>query len=199
MKWRALRPCRQAGWNQAKKKAQQIRDAASGFAGDKRQAIEALTARVPAAEQDFVKTVAGGQGWEPIRFDPETAWLFVKEQMRALEEIGKQLKDSAEQQFSLTDPDARSMATSGCGTGTVGYNVQTAVDTEHHVNSTMTSAIDRRRAHGVQRLSARAVVRAGRRGPRRSPRRCAEPQHRAGRPASGVRRPSGFRSRPSGH
>ena len=36
-------------------------------------------------------------------------------------------------QVSLTDPDARSMATSGRGTGIVGYNVQVAVDTEHHL------------------------------------------------------------------
>src|SRR5258707_329805 len=34
---------------------------------------------------------------------------------------------------SLTDPDSRSMATSGRGSGTVGYNVQVAVDTEHHL------------------------------------------------------------------
>jgi hypothetical protein len=33
----------------------------------------------------------------------------------------------------LTDPDSRSMATSGRGSGTVGYNVQLAVDTEHHL------------------------------------------------------------------
>jgi transposase len=38
-----------------------------------------------------------------------------------------------DQQISLTDPDARSMATSGKGTGIVGYNVQTAVDTKHHL------------------------------------------------------------------
>ena len=38
-----------------------------------------------------------------------------------------------EQQISLTDPDARSMATSGRGSGVVGYNVQTAVDTKHHL------------------------------------------------------------------
>ena len=38
-----------------------------------------------------------------------------------------------DQQVSLTDPDARSMATSGRGTGIVGYNVQTAVDTKHHL------------------------------------------------------------------
>ena len=32
-----------------------------------------------------------------------------------------------------TDPDARAMATSGKGTGLVGYNVQAAVDTQHHL------------------------------------------------------------------
>jgi hypothetical protein len=31
-----------------------------------------------------------------------------------------------DQQISLTDPDTRSMATSGRGSGVVGYNVQTA-------------------------------------------------------------------------
>ena len=38
-----------------------------------------------------------------------------------------------DQQISLTDPDARSMATSGKGTGVVGYNVQAAVDTKNHL------------------------------------------------------------------
>ena len=38
-----------------------------------------------------------------------------------------------DEQLSLTDPDARSMATSGRGTGIVGYNVQSAVDTKHHL------------------------------------------------------------------
>jgi len=41
--------------------------------------------------------------------------------------------DAPDQQISLTDPDARSMATSGRGSGVVGYNVQTAVDTTHHL------------------------------------------------------------------
>lgn len=40
--------------------------------------------------------------------------------------------DSPDQQISLTDPDSRSMATSGRGSGVV-YNVQVAVDTEHHL------------------------------------------------------------------
>ncbi len=40
---------------------------------------------------------------------------------------------SPDQQISLTDPDSRSMATSGRGSGVVCYNVQVAVDTEHHL------------------------------------------------------------------
>ena len=40
---------------------------------------------------------------------------------------------SPDQQISLTDPDSRSMATSGRGSGVVGYNVQVAVDTKHHL------------------------------------------------------------------
>ena len=57
----------------------------------------------------------------------------VKKQMRQLRQIGKQLSQVPDGQISLTDPDARSMATSGRGTGMVGYNVQTAVDTKHHM------------------------------------------------------------------
>ena len=43
---------------------------------------------------------------------------------------------SPDQQISLTDPDSRSMATSGRGSGVVGYNVEVAVDTEHHRDTT---------------------------------------------------------------
>ncbi|HXX85167.1 MAG TPA: IS1182 family transposase [Casimicrobiaceae bacterium] len=57
----------------------------------------------------------------------------VKEQARKLRRIEKQLQAAPDQQVSLTDPDARSMATSGRGTGIVGYNVQAAVDTERHM------------------------------------------------------------------
>jgi len=57
----------------------------------------------------------------------------LKKQMQKLKDIEAQLHDSPDQQISLTDPDARSMATSGRGTGTVGYNVQTAVDDKHHL------------------------------------------------------------------
>jgi hypothetical protein len=52
------------------------------------------------------------------------------QQFRAMEEVVRAAPDG---QVSLTDPDARSMATSGKGTGIVGYNVQAAVDAQHHL------------------------------------------------------------------
>jgi transposase len=57
----------------------------------------------------------------------------LKQQMRDLKEMEQRLRDAPDGQVSLTDPDARSMATSGRGTGVVGYNVQTAVDDKHHL------------------------------------------------------------------
>jgi transposase len=57
----------------------------------------------------------------------------VKAQMQRLKQIGEQMAQAPDGQVSLTDPDARSMATSGRGTGMVGYNVQTAVDTKNHL------------------------------------------------------------------
>lgn len=57
----------------------------------------------------------------------------LRRQMRALREMEVKVREASDQQVSLTDPDARSMATSGRGTGVVGYNVQTAVDAEHHL------------------------------------------------------------------
>ena len=50
-----------------------------------------------------------------------------------LNAINAEMLASEDKQVSLTDPDSRSMATSGKDTGIVGYNVQAAVDTEHHL------------------------------------------------------------------
>jgi transposase len=55
------------------------------------------------------------------------------EEMRRLDGLEARMLAAPDQQISLTDPDARSMATSGRGSGVVGYNVQVAVDTEHHL------------------------------------------------------------------
>jgi transposase len=57
----------------------------------------------------------------------------LKEEVAKLAAIEKQMLASPDQQISLTDPDSRSMATSGRGSGIVGYNVQVAVETEHHL------------------------------------------------------------------
>jgi len=57
----------------------------------------------------------------------------LRSQMQFLKGMERQVENASDQQVSLTDPDARSMATSGKGTGIVGYNVQTAVDVKHHL------------------------------------------------------------------
>src|SRR5271165_5775248 len=57
----------------------------------------------------------------------------LRRQMQSLMEMERQVEAAPDKQVSLTDPDARSMATSGKGTGIVGYNVQIAVDVEHHL------------------------------------------------------------------
>jgi transposase len=54
-------------------------------------------------------------------------------EMQRLAAMEKSMLASPDQQISLTDPDSRSMATSGRGSGVVGYNVQVAVDTDHHL------------------------------------------------------------------
>jgi transposase len=55
----------------------------------------------------------------------------LQSEMAKLAAIEKQVLASPDKQVSFTDPDSRSMATSG--SGVVGYNVQTAVDTENHL------------------------------------------------------------------
>src|SRR5262250_3181594 len=66
-----------------------------------------------------------------VRLKEKIAGL--RRQMQSLKEMEQTVQDARDQQVSLTDPDARSMATSGKGTATVGYNVQIAVDAEHHL------------------------------------------------------------------
>lgn len=56
----------------------------------------------------------------------------LKSQMVRLKDIQRSLRASAEGQISLTEPDARAMATSN-SRGLVGYNVQTAVESKHHL------------------------------------------------------------------
>src|SRR5579864_892113 len=57
----------------------------------------------------------------------------LKEEVKRLHGLKARMLAAPDQQISLTDPDSRSMATSGRGSGVVGYNVQVAVDTTHHL------------------------------------------------------------------
>src|SRR5258706_8706147 len=88
------------------------------------------------------------------RAEPEVAELkkghlrekitALKEQMQQLKIYEAQMLASADQQLSLTDPDARSMKSRDGGI--VGYNVQTAVDAKHHLivaHEVITAGIDR--------------------------------------------------------
>ncbi len=71
---------------------------------------------------------------------PEAKTRELKEKVKALEEEmarlkawDKQLQAQPDGQLSLTDPDSRSMKSNGRGSGIVGYNVQAAVEPEHHL------------------------------------------------------------------
>ncbi len=57
----------------------------------------------------------------------------LKQEMARLEGFKARMLATPDKQISLTDPDARSMATSGRGSGVVGYNVQASVETDHHL------------------------------------------------------------------
>jgi transposase len=82
-------------------------------------------------------------------------------EMKRLEAYEKKMLASPDQQISLTDPDSRSMATSGRGSGVVGYNVQVAVETDNHLiitHEVTTSGSDRSQLARVGK-AAKAIMR----------------------------------------
>lgn len=61
---------------------------------------------------------------QPVELEAKTNRLqdkitMLRKQMQALDEVKEQLKEQPDKQLSTTDPDARSMATSGRGSGMV--------------------------------------------------------------------------------
>ncbi len=90
--------------------------------------------RQTAGERQF-RVSAGAPQSGGFRAKPVVIGLLcaLKSQRRQLAAMEKLMLASPDQQISLTDPDSRSMATSGRGSGVVGYNVQVAVDTKHHL------------------------------------------------------------------
>lgn len=84
----------------------------------------------------------------------------LKREMDRLKKLDVRMLATADQQISLTDPDARSMATSGRGSGMVGYNVQTAVDAKHHLivaHEVTNSGSDRRQLHNMALQAKEAI------------------------------------------
>jgi len=57
----------------------------------------------------------------------------MRTRLAELKEIEQRVHEAPDHQISLTDPDSRAMATNMRGASVVGYNVQAAVDTEHHM------------------------------------------------------------------
>ena len=84
----------------------------------------------------------------------------LRQRMRQLDDLKTRLPSEPGEQVSLTDPDARSMATSRLGSGIVGYNVQTAVDTKHHliVAHDVTNESSDRSKLSAMAIAARAAM-----------------------------------------
>ena len=93
--------------------------------------VEASIARYLAALDRADREESAVAEAKTTRIQDKIAGL--RRQMQAFKAMEQQVQAAPDKQVSLTDPDARSMATSGRGTGMVGYNVQTAVDAEHHL------------------------------------------------------------------
>ena len=100
--------------------------------------IDKRQQQIEESVQRYLDMIETADRISPTGFDVKTVRLYEKiallrQRMRELKQIREQLKKEPDKQLSLTDPDSRSMTSGGKRTGTVGYNVQTAVDTKHHL------------------------------------------------------------------
>jgi len=83
--------------------------------------------------------------------------VAMRARLAELKEIEQQVHDAPDQQISLTDPDARAMATSMRGASVVGFNVQAAVDAEHHL-IVAHSSVDRTPARPMLTMPISRIV-----------------------------------------
>jgi transposase len=86
--------------------------------------------------------------------------------MAAFKNLAPVLRAAPDEQILLTDPDARSMATSGRGRGIVGYNVQIAADAELYLVVAHEVTIVGHDREQLSSMAARAKAGYGRRGSR---------------------------------
>ena len=83
----------------------------------------------------------------------------LKKEIERLNDIEVQLQATPDQQISLTDPDSRSMKSRGAGI--VGYNVQAAVDTKHHLiiaHEVTNTSTDRAQLENVSMQAKEAIA-----------------------------------------
>lgn len=84
----------------------------------------------------------------------------MKAKLDELNERACEVEAHPDKQVSLTDPDARSMMKAGGGT-VVGYNVQTAVDSKHHLiaaHEVTTRGVDRSELSGMAQRAKDATL-----------------------------------------
>jgi len=113
----------------------------------------------------YLGQIASADRQESAAADDKTSRLkdkiaALEQEMDRLKKIEVRLLAEPDQQISMTDPDARSMATSGRGSGMVGYNVQTAVDAKHHLivaHEVTNQGHDRHQLHNMAQ-QARAAI-----------------------------------------
>lgn len=98
----------------------------------RRREIEANIQRYLDALDTADRTLPEDWLLKGVRLNAKIAEL--RQKLKDLRAIRKQVRAAPDGQISLTDPDARAMTThSNTGTAMVGYNVQAAVDAEHHL------------------------------------------------------------------
>ena len=100
--------------------------------------VEARKKQIEESIQRYLDVLEKADRTQPGEFVAKTDRLkdkieTLRAQMRRMKSIEEQLAKQAEPQISMTDPDARSMVSLAKGTGIVGYDVQVAVDTKHHL------------------------------------------------------------------
>jgi hypothetical protein len=100
--------------------------------------IDKRQQQVEQSIQRYLDALETADRTQPAEMEAKTERLQdkierLREQMRQLDRTKERLKGAPDGQISSTDPDARSMISQAKGSGLVGYNVQAAVDTKHHL------------------------------------------------------------------